>query len=357
MKTNLARRAVALTVAGAMVAAGMVLLASSAAAAPQTERPNFSEQVSGPVSGVLANQVEFSIDQGTGIDDWWGLPNNAGPTTWTFDRPVDIRVGVDGLNGPGEDVQLPPGTVLEVLHANHTWDESTWTVSQVSGSCVGGCVSTFTLADTTVLTAEPLNALAYDRAIAFVEVTYNVPVATVAAPADGGTYVLGDGTVLDYSCEDGTGELADSATIDGQAIENGDPIDGLGVGTWTIDVTCVDSHGATHTSSVTFTVEEANEPDPDPTDDCKEDGLQAFQEPYFPSDPTANGVSKGVHEETEPFVEDSVDPLVTSLGLPALQPVVHDLNCGVVEPVEDILDPVLIPITTELGNLLRGLFG
>lgn len=351
MRQSLLRRAVALTATAALVLGGLVLLAPSASAAPQTERITFTEATHGPVDGVLANQVGFSIDQGSGVNDFWGLPNDVGPTTWTFDRPVDVRFGVGGLNTAGESVRLPQGVVVEALHENHSWDENTSTISRAAGTCSAQCVSTFALADTTALTAEPVGAPNSARAIAFVEVTYDVPVASIASPLEGGVYIVGDGTVLDYTCADGTGEVVGGASTYFETIDNGDPIDTLGPGVWTIDVACVDEHGAIGGASVTFEVATS----PAPT--CKEDGLQAFQEPYFPSDPTANGVSKGVHEETEPLVRDAIDPLVTSLGLPALEPVVHDLNCGVVEPVENILDPILIPITTQVGKLLRGLFG
>ncbi|MGH2830012.1 MAG: hypothetical protein ACRDJM_05970, partial [Actinomycetota bacterium] len=62
---------------------------------------------------------------------------------------------------------------------------------------------------------------------------------------------------------------------------------------------------------------------------CGEDGLQLLD-----GSPAEGVVSRIVHDTGEPAV-DSVDP---GLGLKAL---VHQVNCDVVVPIEDLIDATL----------------
>jgi hypothetical protein len=337
---------------------GVLALAPTSSAAPETNALPFEDLGPAPVSGTLDNQVNYEIDLGVWGGLYWSL-TNAGPTTFSFDRPVDIRFGIDGLNATNEAVQLPEGTELYAPHDLHVWDEDNFIVNRLGGACSGGCVSTFTLANTTDLVVQPVFNLAQNRGVAFVEVTYDLPVVSVNGPADGGVYTQGDGTALDFACADGTGEvfgggLLTGTTADGEEVEafigQGDPVDMFGPGEYTLQVACVDEHGAIDSQSVSYTIEPP---------ECTEDGFQVFEPPYINLHPPSNGLSDGIHKHTERDIARYVDPLLTGLGLPALQPIVHEVNCEVIVPVEDAVDDLLIPIVEalDLGTLIDDLIG
>lgn len=103
---------------------------------------------------------------------------------------------------------------------------------------------------------------------------------------------------------------------------------------------------------------------PDPAPACPEDGLQVLEPPvsHIPLGSNThvnidgNGAVSGtVHGTVEPLVDQVVDPLtVPLLGLDA-ESLVHQLNCEVVEPVENVVDEILIPVVTEVKAVVKSL--
>lgn len=439
------RRVVAGGLAVAVVGALSVLAPGApASAAPQTDAIPLGEAGTAPTGGTLPNQVAWSVNVG----DWHpeqgyaAFPGDS-PQVWEFDRPVSVRFGIAGLNLPGECVRVPEGTAVEVIHANHAWDADQRLVCR-TGASEREDESVFTLAG-------PVEELVLEivggtgtagRGPTFIEVTYDLPVATIAGPAEGATLELGGGEPLAFSCDDGTGEVSGSATIDGEPIAEGAAVDDLGPGTYTIEVTCTDEHGASHTTAVTFEVVDTTPPAvtiDGPADDaevpygspltadfscadldlatctavdgdgnpiepgqaldtttpgtytitvtavdgsgnlttvthtytvlppaCVEDGLQVLDPPhsnYFDlvnveHEPTA--ASELVHGAVESLLAAVVDPVTSLLGLP-VSPLVHQANCSLVVPVEDVVDSITIPVVVEVkqtvGKLLGRLFG
>lgn len=88
---------------------------------------------------------------------------------------------------------------------------------------------------------------------------------------------------------------------------------------------------------------------------CTEDGLQLLEAPVLDLSPLTTGGSNEIHRTLEENLSRTViDPLLAALGLPALEPTIHEIDCEAVIPVEDAVDGLTIPIVSQL---LGGLFG
>ena len=182
------------------------------------------------------------------------------------------------------------------------------------------------------------------------ELVHEGPAVTVNGPTDGATYEVGDEIPADFGCATAPGVEVD--TLEGTEAQ-GAPIDTSAPGTYTFEVTCTDEHGGTSTVSVTYTVVEAP-----PAPACAEDGLALLNEPGVDIDRTYVLLSGGIHKGTEDFTRQVVDPLtIPLLGLNATD-LVHQINCDLVEPLEDVVDSITVPLIQNLGlqGIFKGLF-
>lgn len=176
---------------GLLVAVLVVGQPSLAGADPQTDPMPLETMDDGPTSGTLPNGTEWTVDNGSwvkmnpfqGTAHFWELPGTpGGTTTFTFDRPVDLRFGIDGLNAGAEFVHLPPGTVVESLHPSHSWDPGTHQLSLfgvIAGCGANPCVSTFTVEGVTSF-APASSGTNVNLGVSFMEVTADVPVVGVS---------------------------------------------------------------------------------------------------------------------------------------------------------------------------------
>lgn len=111
---------------------------------------NLTTLANGPTAGAFANGITFTVDQGVPGASGTYLINGSSTQTWTFSQPAMLRFGVNNLNVGAECVTLPVGTVVESVHANHTYNAGTRVL------CNGGAAavtdeSIFTLAAATSL--------------------------------------------------------------------------------------------------------------------------------------------------------------------------------------------------------------
>jgi len=91
---------------------------------------------------------------------------------------------------------------------------------------------------------------------------------------------------------------------------------------------------------------------------CTEDGLALLNDAGLGLDDTWVLLSGGIHRGTEgDWTSGVVDPItVPLLGLNTTA-LVHELNCGAVEPLEDVIDEIAVPLVNQLGlpGLLRSI--
>ncbi|WP_320671566.1 hypothetical protein [Patulibacter defluvii] len=204
-----------------------------------------------PASGTLTGGVEWAVDKGG--------PNasftcTTGDQTWTFDRTVDLRFGITGLNAPGESVQLPEGVEAETIDPLHQWDPATRTVSRVTNASQNR-VSTFRLNGVDSLVLTPVGGCNWVRNAAFIEVVADIPATPptvdISGPADGAEYFAGQDVPAAYSCEGQDG--ATIASCEGD-VPNGQPIDTTTPGAHSFKVTATDSDGSVTEKTVNYTV-------------------------------------------------------------------------------------------------------
>lgn len=111
---------------------------------------NLTTLPTGPTAGTFGNGIGYTVDQGFAGGSGTYLINASSTQTWTFNQPAMLRFGVNNLNVGAECVTLPVGTVVESIHANHTYNAGTRVL------CNGGAAlvtdeSIFTLAAATSL--------------------------------------------------------------------------------------------------------------------------------------------------------------------------------------------------------------
>lgn len=117
---------------------------------------NLTTLPNGPTAGAFPNGIGYTVDAGSVGGAGTYLIPGASTQTWTFSEPAMLRFGVNNLNVGAECVTLPVGTVVESIHANHTYNPVTRVL------CNGGAAaqtdeSIFTLdgATTLAITSNP----------------------------------------------------------------------------------------------------------------------------------------------------------------------------------------------------------
>ncbi|MFD5570472.1 hypothetical protein [Streptomyces cadmiisoli] len=117
---------------------------------------NLTTLPNGPTAGTFGNGINWSVDQGTAGGAGTYLITTGTTQTWTFDQPAMLRFGVNNLNVGNECVTLPPGTVVESIHPNHSWNPTTRVLCN-GGSALDSDESIFTLdaATTLAITSNP----------------------------------------------------------------------------------------------------------------------------------------------------------------------------------------------------------
>jgi len=232
-----------------VVVAILGLTAMPVSAAPQTSSIPLSTLGPAPQSGTLANQVGWSVNIGVPHPDQGYVFFPPGTQVWTFDRPVSLRFGIAGLTGTGECVRVPVGSVLQSLAPSHTYDPATRLVCTVTA--VPAASSIFTLAGpTTSLSLDAVGAPGFGRGPNLIEVTYDLPNASVTGPADGAVFEVGESVPADFGCTPGTGAI--TSTVGDVPL--GQPIDTSTPGDFTFTVTCTDEYGATSTVTSSYSV-------------------------------------------------------------------------------------------------------
>lgn len=111
---------------------------------------NLTALPNGPTAGAFSNGITFTVDQGVPGASGTYLINGSSTQNWTFGQPAMLRFGVNNLNVGAECVTLPAGTVVESVHANHSYNPVTRVL------CNGGAAavtdeSIFTLAGASTL--------------------------------------------------------------------------------------------------------------------------------------------------------------------------------------------------------------
>lgn len=240
----------------ATTVAAMALAAAPAGAVPQTNPIPLDTLAAAPVNGALANGAEWTVDTGgpwTG-GSYYHFTCATGAQTWTFDRPVDLRFGITGLNAPGESVQLPVGVEPVSIDPLHQWDPATRTVSRVTNASQTR-VSVFTLANTEELVLTPVGGCGWSRGVSFIEVTSEVqadpPSVSIDGPQDGAEFYAGQQVPAQYACQPATGTTIASCEGD---VANGANVDTSSPGTKTFSVKAVGNDGQETTKTVTYTV-------------------------------------------------------------------------------------------------------
>jgi len=90
--------------------------------------------------------------------------------TWTFDRSVSLRFSLRGLTGPGECMQVPPGSVLVSLAPSHSYNPTTRLVCYTAN--VPTADSFFTLSPTTSRVLVAVSHPELGRGPGSIEVTF-----------------------------------------------------------------------------------------------------------------------------------------------------------------------------------------
>lgn len=110
----------------------------------------------GPTAGSFPNGIGYTVDQGLAGGSGTYLITTGTTQNWTFSEPSMLRFGVNNLNIGAECVTLPVGTVVESIHANHTYNPLTRVLCN-GGAALGGDESIFTLdaATTLAITSNP----------------------------------------------------------------------------------------------------------------------------------------------------------------------------------------------------------
>ena len=137
-----------------------------------------------PVTGTLANGVDFSVNVGTAWSSraaqgvsYYGFYPRDGVQTWTFSEPVDLEFLIGGFQGLREGVVLPAGTQCTVPTPNLgvTWDAATHTVIHDApyNNPSGGVLVRCTLANTSSLAIDGsgLGPADYGRGLNSLQVT------------------------------------------------------------------------------------------------------------------------------------------------------------------------------------------
>jgi hypothetical protein len=211
----------------------------------------------GPQNGTLPNGVNWSVDKGTGpnVQGYYIGINEV--QTYTFSQPVSLKFGIAGLNCANEAIRFQPGILPVTINPNHIWNAGTLTVT---GNGAGtGDTSTFeSAAPVTSFTIQAVGASGCVRGVASFEVGYfdnKTPTATIAAPINGGVFTQGQTVLADYGCADGDTVHVDTVTCVGDVVD-GQYIDTATTGAKTFSVIATDEHGATSTSTASYTVKD-----------------------------------------------------------------------------------------------------
>ena len=204
---------VALTLFGGYVSAQTAQL-------PLTTIPN------GPQSGTVANGVVWNVNIGTawsvpGADQpgaaYYGFRPMDGIQTWTFSEAVNLKFVVNGLQGLGEGVVLPPSTQCSVPAVNLgvIWDAGTSTLSHpgVYNGPSGGVQIPCSLDQVTSLSLDGtgLGPADYRRGLASLEVT-RLSSMTVAFSNVPSTMVVGESTQATLTCTNAGPGVSANAT-------------------------------------------------------------------------------------------------------------------------------------------------
>ncbi|MFI1956952.1 hypothetical protein ACH46L_03425 [Streptomyces althioticus] len=126
-----------------------------------------------PVTGTLSNGVGYSVnvgEWGPGQQHYTFYPYD-GDQVWTFDQPVYLRFGLRGLNiSPTECYVLPEGAVAESISPNHTWDEDSRLLCEITGQSSAVDESVFLLGPVTELPIVPSGSDTGGRGPGLIEV-------------------------------------------------------------------------------------------------------------------------------------------------------------------------------------------
>lgn len=248
------RCALAALVACASLAVVAIVAAVPATAAEQTDRIPLDSIGPAPAAGTLANQVGWSVNVGVWDDvtgQGYAFSTDSSPQVFSFDHPVAARFGIAGLNVDGECMGLPEGTVAETVNAHHQWDPGTGLVCQTAGAAASD-ESVFTHPNPPFqLELRAVGAPGGPiRGPTFIELTYDLPEASIAVPVEGASYPLGSSVLADFTCAPGGGAIISANA----SAPQGAPIDTITPGPHTFTLVCVDEFGTVATATATYTV-------------------------------------------------------------------------------------------------------
>lgn len=248
------RAPLALAAATGLVAATMSVTAVPATAGGQVAADWTMPEETAPTAGVLDNGVEWSVDRGA-PHAVQGYNIFSGTQTWSFGETVDVTFSIAGLNCAGEAMRVPESATLVSTADGHVWDADTATVT--GGSAADpGAASVFQVEGVTSFTLQAISAASCGRGVSAMTVSAfrnAAPTATIAAPVDGATFLQGQVVPAAYSCADADAD--DDVDCVGD-VAVGQPIDTSTLGTHTFEVTATDEHGASSSTTATYTVGE-----------------------------------------------------------------------------------------------------
>ena len=178
--------------------------------------------------------------------------------------------GAPGAWGVAVDALLPPPSAAIATPANGAVYavgqvvNSSFSCSDTGGPGVTSCLdqggrSSGTVIDTSTTGAHTLTVTATsgDGQTGKASVTYMVaaaPTASIATPANGATYALGQVVKSSFSCRDGAGGPGVTSCLDQSGHPSATPIDTSTTGAHTLTVTATSSDGQTGRASVTYRV-------------------------------------------------------------------------------------------------------